>query len=83
MPILDLTADQSQLTDDSGLQISENCPRHVLASASFAEESVERVVPAADSLIAGHQTIGLDAVLQAVQLPARISHLDASLADMD
>jgi hypothetical protein len=31
----------------------------------------------------GHEAIRLDAVLKAVELPARISHLDASLPDVN
>jgi hypothetical protein len=31
----------------------------------------------------GHEAIRLDAVLKAVELPARIPHLDARLSDVD
>ena len=49
----------------------------------FAEEGVEGVITTSDGLITGHLTIRLDAVLQAVQLPAGIAHLDSGLADVD
>ena len=55
----------------------------MLAGARLAEEGVEGVVPAADGLVGGHLTVGLDAVLQAVQLPAGIADLDSGLADVD
>ena len=37
----------------------------------------------AQALVAGHGAIRLDAVLEAVQLPAGVTHLDSGLADMD
>ena len=55
----------------------------MLAGASLAEEGVEGVVTATDGLVGGHLTVGLDAVLQAVQLPAGIADLDSGLADVD
>ena len=55
----------------------------MLASASLAEEGVEGVITASDGLVRGHLTIRLDAVLQAVQLPASITDLDAGLSDVD
>jgi len=41
------------------------------------------IVAAADGLVGRHLAVGLDAVLQAVQLPAGIAHLDTGLADVD
>ena len=55
----------------------------MLAGASLAEEGVEGVVTAADGLVGGHLTVGLDAMLQAVQLPAGVADLDSGLADVD
>jgi len=55
----------------------------MFASASLAEEGVEGIVSAADGLVAGHLTIWLDAMLQAVELPASIADLHASLAHVD
>ena len=60
------------------LQIQKNAARHVLASTGLGEERVERVVTATDSLVGGHLSIGLDAVLQAIQLPAGIADLRIS-----
>ena len=55
----------------------------MLAGASLAEEGVEGVVAAADGLVGGHLTVGLDAMLQAVQLPACIADLDSGLPHVD
>jgi hypothetical protein len=55
----------------------------VLASTSLGEKGVERIVAAADSLIGRHLSVGLDAVLQAVQLPAAVSGLDTSLSNVN
>ena len=55
----------------------------MLSGASLAEEGVEGVVAAADGLVGGHLTVGLDAMLQAVQLPAGIAHLDPGLSHVD
>lgn len=54
----------------------------MLASSSLAEEGVEGVVSASDGLVCGHLAIGLDAMLQAVELPAGISDLDSGLANV-
>ena len=55
----------------------------MLPGARLAEEGVEGVVSSADGLVGGHLAVGLDAVLQAVQLPACIADLAAGLADVD
>ena len=55
----------------------------MFAGAGLAEEGVEGVVAAADGLVGGHLTVGLDAVLQAVQLPAGIADLHTRLAHVD
>ena len=57
--------------------------RDVLAGAGLAEEGVEGVVAAADGLVRGHLAVRLDAVLEAVQLPAGVADLHARLADVD
>ena len=71
------------LVDHSRLQVDEDCAWHVLASARLREERVERVVAAADRLVRWHLTVRLDAVLQAVQLPAGVAHLNTSLTNVD
>ena len=72
----------SPLTDNGGLEVDEDGTWHVLAGASLAEERVERVVAATNGLVTRHLAIGLDAVLQAVQLPAGVPDLDSGLSDV-
>lgn len=70
------------LTDHSWLQIDHNGTRDVASISSFREESGERVV----GLSKGFRwdaAIGLDAVLQAVQLPAGVTDLDTGLTNMN
>ena len=72
----------SDLIDHSGLQIYEHGSGHVFASASLAEKGVEGVIATSDGLVTGHLAIGLDSVLQTVQLPAGITDLDTGLSDV-
>ena len=74
-------APTQQLTDDGRLKVDKHGARHVLAAAGLSEEGAEAVV--AHRLVGRHLAIGLDAVLEAVQLPAGIAHLHARLAHMD
>ena len=46
---------------------------------SLSKKGVERVVRDADGLVGGHLAIRLDAVLQAIELPARVAHLATGL----
>ena len=69
------------LVNDSGLEVHENSPRHVLAGPSLGEEGLEGVI--AEGLVAGHAAIRLDAVLEAVELPTGVTDLATSLADVD
>merc|ERR1719507_1508280 len=71
------------LINDSWLQIDKDGPGDMLAGAGLREECVEGVVSSADGLVGGHLAIGLDAVLQAVELPAGVAHLATGLAHMD
>merc|ERR1712165_273073 len=43
----------------------------------------DSLVSSTDGLIGGHLAIGLDSVLEAVQLPARVADLGPGLADVD
>ena len=54
----------------------------MLASTCLAEESVEGVL-SPSSLVTWHLAIRLDAMFQAVELPAGIADLDTSLANVD
>ena len=50
---------------------------------SLSKEGVERVVRDADGLVGGHLPVGLDPVLQAIELPASVAHLATGLAHVD
>jgi hypothetical protein len=52
----------------------------MLACASLGEKSIEGVVAAPNRFVAWHLSIRLNTVLQAKQLPASVTNLDASLA---
>merc|ERR1712213_297076 len=71
----------SGLIDDSRLQIDEDSSWDVLASPSLGEEGLEGVVP--EGLVGGHVAVGLDAMFEAVELPAGVSNLATGLADVD
>ena len=73
----------SDFIDDGGFQVHEKGARDVLAGPRLAEERVERVVANALGLVGWHLSVGLDAVFQAIQLPAGVAHLDTGLSDVD
>ncbi len=73
----------SDLVADGGLQVDVHRAWDVLASAGLAEERVEGVVSPPDGLVGGHLAVRLDAVLEAVELPAAVACLDAGLAHVD
>ena len=51
-----------------------------MSASSLAEEGVEGIVSSYG--VNGHLSIGLNAVLQAEELPAGVTHLNTSLADV-
>ncbi|MDD0717170.1 hypothetical protein PS013_24000, partial [Shigella sonnei] len=63
------------LIDDSGLKVNKNSTGDVLPSASLTEEGVESIITTPNGLVTGHLTISLNAMLEAVELPARVSDL--------
>jgi hypothetical protein len=71
------------LVDDGWLKIQVDATWNVLASASLGEEGVERIVTASNGLVGWHLAIRLDAVLEAVKLPASVTDLATALADVD
>ena len=77
------TCNITHLVDDGGLQVHEDGPGDVLPGPGLVEEGGVGVVPAAHRLVAGHGAIRLDAVLQAVELPAGVANLDSGLADVN
>ena len=74
---------RADLVDDRRLEVDEHAARDVLARAGLREEGVEGVVAAANGLVRRHLPVRLDAVLEAVELPARVAGLDARLAKVD
>merc|ERR1719416_246816 len=73
----------AHFVDDGRLQINEDGSRHMLARTSLAEKCVEGIIAAANGLVARHLSIGLDAMLQAEELPASVSNLDTCLTEVD
>ena len=73
----------NQLTDYVGLQVDHDGSGHVFPGARLRKEGAEGVVDDALGLAGGHGAIGQDAVLQAIQLPARVADLNARLAHVD
>ena len=55
----------------------------MFSSPCLTEEGIEGIITTPNGFITWHLTIGLDTVLQAVQLPACITDLDTSLTNMD
>lgn len=71
------------LTDHCWLKVDKDGTWHIFPSASLTEEGGEGVVVATDRLVAGHLSVRLDAMLQTVELPAGVAHLNARLAHMN
>ena len=69
------------ITDHSWLQVDKHGPGKVFASAGLREEGGEGLV--SKGLVRRHRTVGMNAMLQAVQLPAGVANLAAGLADVD
>ena len=55
----------------------------MLASARLTEEGVEGVISSPNGLVTWHLAIGLNAVFQAIELPAGIADLDTCLPHVD
>jgi predicted TIM-barrel enzyme len=73
----------ADLITHSRLKVDKDATRNVLAGTSLREEGVEGVITTTDGLVGRHLTIRLDAVLEAVQLPATITSLHTSLTKMN
>lgn len=71
------------LTDHSGFKVHKNSSRDMLSSSSLTEKCVEGIISSADGLVTGHLTVWLNAMFQAVKLPAGIPNLDTSLSNVD
>jgi hypothetical protein len=73
----------ADLINDCGFQVKEDATGDMLAGTSLGEEGVEGIIAATDSLIGGHLTVRLDAVLEAEEFPAGVTYLDTGLTDVD
>ena len=71
------------LTDNSGLQVHKDGPGHVLLGTGLTEEGGEGVVMPAHGRLVGHGSVRLDPVLQTVELPAGVAHLNTRLTHVD
>lgn len=67
--------------NDHGFQVYKHCPGHMLASTHITEEGVEGVISSPSAI--WHLTFGLDAMLQAIEVPAGTAILDTSLTNTD
>ena len=76
-----LVGSNSGLVNYGGLQVNKDSSRNMFSTAGLGEEGLEGVV--SKCLVRGHAAIGLDTVLQAVELPTGVSNLDSSLSDMN
>jgi hypothetical protein len=54
----------------------------MFTSSGFTEERVERVISTTNSFITWHLTVGLNPVLQTIQLPTGVAHLAPGLTNM-
>ena len=71
------------LINDSWFQVNEDSPGDMLAAASLSKESVEGIISASKGLVRWHLAIRLDSMLKAVELPAGVTNLATSLANVD
>merc|ERR1719336_2871455 len=71
------------LVNDGGLQVEEDSPWNMLPGTSLAEEGGEGIILGLVSFHSRDLAIGLNSVLHAVELPAGVTHLDSSLANVD
>merc|ERR1719506_3594156 len=74
---------RADLVNDGRLEVNEHRAWHVLARPGLREERVERIVATTNGLVRRHLTVRLDTVLQAEQLPTRITDLRTGLAHVD
>jgi len=65
------------------LEVHKHSTRNMFSCSSLTEEGIKGIIASADGFVAWHGPVGLDAMLQAVQLPACISNLHTSLTNMD
>jgi hypothetical protein len=73
----------AHLVDHRWLQVQIHASRNMLAGTSLREERVECIVSVSNGLVRGHLAVNVDAVFQAVELPASVSDLHSALANVN
>jgi hypothetical protein len=73
----------TNLVNHTRLKIKVYGTWDVLSGTGLREEGVEGVIATSDGLVGRHLAIRLDAVLEAVKLPAGVASLDTALANVD
>jgi len=73
----------TDLVDHGWFEIEVDATGHVFAGTSLTEKGVERIIATANGLVGRHLAIRLNAVLEAVKLPAGVTDLDTGLANVD
>merc|ERR1719399_565219 len=73
---------RADLVNNGRFQVDHNATWHVLPSTGLTEEGIECVISTSNGLVRRHLAIRLDTVLQAEELPARISNLNATLSEV-
>jgi len=64
-------------------KVHKHSTRDMFSCTGLTEERVEGIITSTDGFITWHGPIGLDAMLQAVELPACVADLHTSLTNMD
>jgi hypothetical protein len=73
----------SDRINDSWLEVNKDGSGDVLSKSSLREESVEGIGFLARSGVRGHHSIWLNSMLQAIELPARVTKLHSSLSNVN
>ncbi len=73
----------TRFTNNRRFEVDKDGPRDMLSTLGLGEEGVERVVRDPLRFVARHLTIRVNPVLETVELPAGIAHLDPGLSDVD
>jgi hypothetical protein len=68
---------------DGGFEIHKDGAGDMTAGGSFGKEGVEGIIRNSDVLIRAKGSIGSNAMLQAIQLPALVSGLNTGLTQMN
>lgn len=73
----------SDLIDNIGLEIAVDGSWDIFSLTSLGEEGAETLIRLGGLSLFGQVSIGLNTMLKAVELPARVCNLATSLTDVD